>query len=104
MGQYFSLEKQYSLEDSQPNKIPISKKYRITDWDYSEPKNFDYYFNKERLTKISRSHYKNDYKDGWLWGRTEINNIIDSNIDGKEKQFNYYLERLSENQGETRTF
>ena len=40
-------------------------------------KNYDYYFSKKRNTYISRSHYKNDFIDGYFYGRYPIINSLD---------------------------
>lgn len=40
-------------------------------------KNYDYYFTKKRNTYISRSHYKNDFIDGYFYGRYPIKNSLD---------------------------
>jgi hypothetical protein len=53
-------------------------------WSYEKPKNFDYYFSKERFVKISRKHYP-QFTRGYLYGYWEDVGYWD-NIDegGKE--------------------
>ena len=71
--------KKYELEDWTTPRIVYSLDKRLSDWDYQDkPKNFDYWFSKDRFTYISREHYKNDYVKGYLWGRYEIKNSIDN--------------------------
>jgi hypothetical protein len=76
MGAYNS---RYELEDWNTPRIGYSLHHRTSDWDFEDkPKNFDYWFSKERLTYISRKHYKNDYVNGYLWGRYQIKNSLDT--------------------------
>ena len=83
MGAYNS---QYELEDWDTPRIGYSLYNRLSDWDFQDkPKNFDYWFNKNRFTYISREHYKNDYIKGYLWGRYKIKNSLD-NINEKETE------------------
>jgi len=72
-------QSKYELEDWNTPRIGYSLDKRLSDWDYQDkPKNFDYWFSKDRFTYISREHYKNDYVKGYLWGRYEIKNSIDN--------------------------
>lgn len=76
MGAYNS---RYELEDWATPRIGYSLDKRTSDWDFQDkPKNYDYWFSKDRFTYISREHYKNDYVKGYLWGRYEIKNSIDN--------------------------
>ena len=53
MGQFLSLE----LFEDDVGSNPF----------FERPKNFDFYFNKKRITKIPRRYYPN-YKKGYLYG------------------------------------
>ena len=65
-----------------------SRECKTSDWDfYDTSKNYDYYFTNNRFTYISRKHYKNDFVDGYIYGRIPIINPLDI-VDEKE-----YLER-----------
>ena len=68
------------LEDWNRPNIGFSKS-GTSHWEvYDKPKNFDYWFSKDRFTYISRQHYKNDYVKGYIWGRYLIKNKLDDNI------------------------
>jgi hypothetical protein len=70
---------QYKLEDWNTPRLGYSLDKRLSYWDYQDkPKNFDYWFSKDRFTYISREHYKNNYVKGYLWGRYEIKNSLDN--------------------------
>lgn len=70
MGNVFSLEKEpYELEDWMCEPIGYSRQHKTSSWDYPEkPKNFEYWFGKDRFTYISREYYP-DYSKGYLYGR-----------------------------------
>lgn len=72
MGTYNS---RYELEDFNPTDNRSC---------YQHPKNFDYWFTKDRFTYISRKHYVNDFVSGFLWGRYPKKNSIDIVIDDDE--------------------
>ena len=56
-----------------------NSRYVLEDWDYYEhPKNFEYWFGKDRFTYISRKHYINDFVKGYIWGRYPIKNSLDN--------------------------
>ena len=77
----------YELEDWDTPRIGYSLDKRLSHWDYQDkPKNFDYWFSKDRFTYISREHYKNNYVKGYLWGRYEIKNSLDNNINETETE------------------
>lgn len=72
-------QSKYQLEDWDTPRIGYSLDKRLSDWDFQDkPKNFDYWFSKDRFTYISREHYKNDFVKGYLWGRYQIKNSIDN--------------------------
>jgi hypothetical protein len=78
---------QYELEDWNTPRLGYSLDKRLSYWDYQDkPKNFDYWFSKDRFTYISREHYKNNYVKGYLWGRYEIKNSLDNNINETETE------------------
>lgn len=57
-----------SLEDYEKQYLPFSVEHSISAWDVRDkPKNYDYYFSQERITKISRKHYPRLYTKGWLY-------------------------------------
>jgi len=43
----------------------------------TQDKNAEYWFGKNRFTKISRKNYKGDYVRGYLYGYTKKENDID---------------------------
>ena len=76
MGAYNS---QYVLDDWNTPRIGYSLDNKLSDWDYQDkPKNYDYWFGKDRFTYISRQHYKNDFVKGYVWGRYPIKNSLDN--------------------------
>ena len=82
MGAYQS---KYQLEGFMPKSLGYSLDKRCSEWETIPPKNYDYYFSKDRFTYISREHYKNDFVKGWLWGRYKIKNSLD-NINEEETE------------------
>lgn len=82
MGAYQS---KYQLEGFMPKSLGYSLDKRCSEWETIPPKNYDYYFSKDRFTYISREHYKNDFVKGYLWGRYKIKNSLD-NINEKETE------------------
>ena len=65
-------------------------------------KNFNYYFSKERTTRISRRFYPDLYEDGYIWGRIPTkkmvkwineNKSIESATPREEEYKNYPIER-----------
>ena len=77
----FLVKHEKELENYYMN-FPYSNKHKLSAWEtYDRPKNFDYYFTDKRFTKISRGLYVNDYDKGFLYGRYEKINPIDT-VDG----------------------
>jgi len=65
-------------------------------------KNFNYYFSKDRITRISRGYYPDLYEDGYLWGRIpkykmikwiNENKSTEGTADRKEEYKDYPIER-----------
>ena len=54
------------VEDFQPHSNS-SYEYNLHEWQYTKPKNWDYY-NGKRFFKISRSLYPDQYERGVLYG------------------------------------
>lgn len=67
---------------------------------YEHPKNFEYWFGKDRFTYISREHYKNDFAKGYIWGRYPIKNSLD-NINDTDRANN---EESTETEEKERAF
>ena len=75
----------YELEHYRAPRIGYSRECKTSDWDtYDTSKNYDYYFTNKRFTYISRKHYKNDFVDGYIYGRYPIINPLDIVDESKE--------------------
>jgi len=64
MGQWFSSEeftKVYLVEDYMCERCPLSKKFGMTEWDYLDSKNHNYWFNTNRFTVIPSKFYEEEY-------------------------------------------
>ena len=86
MGNMFSKQEAVLL-DWNAERIGYSKRANTTDWCYPEhPKNFDYWFSEKKFTKISRSLYP-QYKDGYLWGRSEEINDEKNEVDAFVEEY-----------------
>ena len=86
MGNMFSKQEAILL-DWNAERIGYSKRANTTDWCYPEhPKNFHYWFSEKKFTKISRSLYP-QYKDGYLWGRSEDINYYKNEVDAFVEEY-----------------
>lgn len=84
MGSWISRDEPL-LEDWNARNIGYSFTAGTSHWDkYEKPKNYEFYFGKERFFKVSRRHYP-QYTDGYIWGRYEDKNYY-NDIDGSYKQ------------------
>jgi len=87
MGAYNSI---YELEDWNTPRIGYCANKNCSYWEFQDkPKNFDYFFTKNRFTYISREHYKNDYIKGYIWGRYKIKNSLDTINETREGENGY---------------
>ena len=63
MGQFLSSEeftKVYLVEDYMCERSPISNKYKMTEWDYVDSKNHNYWFETTRFTVIPTNLYQQE--------------------------------------------
>jgi hypothetical protein len=86
MGNIFTKPEAVLL-DWNSERIGYSKRANTTDWCFQDkPKNFDYWFSEKRFTKISRSFYP-QYKDGYIYGRTEDINYYKKEVDNYVEEY-----------------
>lgn len=79
---WYILKQPYKLESYNAPRIGYSRQCKSSHWEiYNTSKNFDYYFTNKRNTYISRKHYKNDFVDGYIYGRYPIKNPLDIVLD-----------------------
>lgn len=59
MGMTQSIE-EYEIEEFMLYRLPYSKKFNLTEWDFCPDKNKDYWFSKKKITKIPNEFYNYD--------------------------------------------